>query len=139
MTDPLRRIERDALIACVVSAVAALVVPRGGWRVAAGALGGGALVAISYWGIKSGVAGLVGVAEAAGRRRGSVRRRSIAWPLVLFVGRYALLVFLAYVMIVRLRLHPIGLLIGVSSVVVAAAIEAARIARGGFRGPHALR
>jgi len=114
----LRRFERDALAACLVSAVGAMLVPRGGWRVAAGVVGGGLLIGCSYWGIKSGVEGLV-----RGTNRG---RRRIAWPLVLFAGRYALLVFLAYVMIARLRLHPIGLLIGASSVVVAAAVEAVR-------------
>jgi hypothetical protein len=34
---------------------------------------------------------------------------------------------LAYVMIARLSLHPIGLLAGASSVVVAASIEAVRL------------
>ena len=41
--------------------------------------------------------------------------------------RYALLVLLAYVMIARLRLHPLGLLAGASSVVVAASVEACRL------------
>jgi hypothetical protein len=40
--------------------------------------------------------------------------------------RYALLALLAYVMIARLRLHPLGLLAGASSVVAAAAVEAFR-------------
>jgi len=55
-----------------------------------------------------------------------------------FAGRYALLGFLAYVMIARLRLHPVGLLIGVSSVVAAAAIEAVRQLSGADRpqGPR---
>jgi hypothetical protein len=114
----LKRFERDAVAACLASAVIATVVPAGGWRVAAGVLGGGMLIGVSYWGIKSGVERLV-QGTSGGRRR-------IVWPLVLFAGRYALLLFLAYVMIARLRLHPIGLLIGASSVVVAAAIEAGR-------------
>ena len=41
--------------------------------------------------------------------------------------RYALLALLAYVMIARLRLHPVGLLAGVSSVVAAVSIEALRL------------
>ena len=46
---------------------------------------------------------------------------------VLVAFRYALLALLAYVMIARLRLHPLGLLAGASSVVAAAAIEAGRL------------
>jgi hypothetical protein len=42
-------------------------------------------------------------------------------------GRYALLGVLAYAMIARLRLHPIGLLIGASSLVASAALEAVRV------------
>jgi len=45
---------------------------------------------------------------------------------LIVIGRYALLALLAYVMIARLRLHPLGLLAGASSVVAAAAIEAGR-------------
>jgi hypothetical protein len=41
--------------------------------------------------------------------------------------RYALLAFLAYVMISRLRLHPLGLLAGASSVVAAVSVEAVRL------------
>ena len=42
-------------------------------------------------------------------------------------GRYALLGFLAYVMIARLRLPPLGLLAGASSIVAAVAVEAVRL------------
>jgi hypothetical protein len=41
-------------------------------------------------------------------------------------GRYALLLFAGYVIIVRLRLHPLGVLMGVSAVVIAAMVEAVR-------------
>ena len=44
-------------------------------------------------------------------------------------GRYALLGLGAYVMIARLRLHPVGLLIGASSLVAGACIEAGRSLR----------
>jgi len=53
------------------------------------------------------------------RRSGLVMTAKLA-------GRYALLALLAYVMIARLRLHPLGLLVGASSVVAAVAIEAVR-------------
>lgn len=46
--------------------------------------------------------------------------------LLQFAGRYGLLALLAYVMIARFRLHPVGVLIGASSVVVAASLEAVR-------------
>ena len=42
------------------------------------------------------------------------------------VGRYALLLATGYVIIARLHLHPLGVLVGVSAVVVAATVEAAR-------------
>jgi hypothetical protein len=45
-----------------------------------------------------------------------------------FIGRYALLAVAAYVMLTRLRLHPVGMLVGVSAPVVAAAVLAVRIA-----------
>jgi hypothetical protein len=47
--------------------------------------------------------------------------------LAKLIGRYALLALLAYVMIARLRLHPLGLVAGASSVVAAAALEAGRL------------
>jgi hypothetical protein len=124
--DPmLRRIERTAMACCVVGAAAGFVL--GGWRAGAGVLGGGALIALSYWAIKGGVDGFLGAATGSGEtRRGTLR---LAFALLRFVGRYALLAFFAYVMIARLRLHPVGLLTGASSLVLAAAVEAARGAR----------
>ena len=64
------------------------------------------------------------MAAAAG---GAPSRRAVAQSLVKLVLRYALLAFLAYVMIARLRLHPIGLLAGASSVAAAASVEAVRL------------
>ena len=58
------------------------------------------------------------------------RRQTLACragrTVLLMAGRYALLALLAYAMIARLRLHPIGLLAGASSVVAAATFEAVR-------------
>ena len=48
---------------------------------------------------------------------------------VKLAGRYGLLALGAYVMIVRLRLHAIGVLIGASSLVAAASFEAVRTLR----------
>jgi hypothetical protein len=138
-TDPLlRRVERTAVVACVLMAGAAFVLGGGRWAPVAGVLGGGLLVAVSYRTIGSGVAGLVELLTAGERSpagadpEGTTPRAAapgVAWTmvLVLVLGRYALLALLAYVMIARLRLHPLGLLAGASSFVAAASIEALRL------------
>jgi hypothetical protein len=123
--DPLRRVERTALVVCVVMAGAALMVFRGRPQVAAGVVGGGLLAAVSYRAIKSGVTGLMTVVPAEGS--GSKNRSNPSRILARLVLRYALLALLAYVMIARLRLHPVGLLAGASSVVAAVSIEAVRL------------
>ena len=60
---------------------------------------------------------------------GSTPTRAAAGLGVKLAGRYALLALGAYVMIVRLRLHAIGVLIGASSLVAAASFEAVRTLR----------
>jgi hypothetical protein len=118
--DPLvRRIGQLSVVICVVSAVAALI--AFGWRPAAGVLGGGLLIGISFYSIGGGVAAIVAAASG-----GRPARMVLIRTLVILVIRYALLGFLAYVMIARLRLHPIGLLLGASSVAAAAFVEAFR-------------
>jgi hypothetical protein len=129
------RLERSALRFCLAAAAVALGVRRGCADVALGILGGGALIGVSYWAIKRGVDGVLALFPAAGAALaggagGAPARRPgpAAWApiLVRFAGRYALLAVIAYVMIARFRLHPVGLVIGVSSVLVAASIEAVR-------------
>jgi hypothetical protein len=125
--DPLlRRLERRALVITVLAAVVALGLRRGQSDVALGVLGGGGLIAVSYWAIRSGIDGMVALAvgRAADGAEAAVRRRRALGYGLRFVGRYLVLGVLAYVMLVWLRLSPIGLVIGVSSIVVAAAIEA---------------
>jgi hypothetical protein len=112
--DPfVRSLERDAMIACGSCILAALVAAVDGVRAAAGVLGGGLLAGVSYHAIK-------GATEAVteGRRRPSV--------LVKFVTRHAILAVAAYVMLARLRLSPVGMLIGASSLVLAATAALAR-------------
>jgi len=111
-----RGLERDAMIACGCCAVAALALGPEGPRAALGVLGGGGLAAVSYRAIKSAVDGAM-----------TTRGRPAA--LVKFVTRHAILAVAAYVMLVRLRLHPIGLVVGASSLVLAAAAAAARSSR----------
>lgn len=115
----LDRIERHALLLAVGGAIVALVVPGGGPTVAAGVFGGALLSAVSYLGIKRGVNGLTSaMVGGASARAGSAR------ALTMLVGRYALLALIAYVMISRLRLSPLGLLLGVSVIPAAALIAA---------------
>jgi hypothetical protein len=116
MTDAdrfLRRFERDAWVSCAVMAGVALVVTGGEWQAGASVAGGGALAAISYGAIKGAVQG---VGRGAGQRA----------ALVKFFTRYAMLALAAYVMLARVRLHPVGVVAGASSLVVAAMIAAAR-------------
>ena len=83
------------------------------WRAGAAVLGGGILIATSFLSIRG------GVEDIAGRRRAGGAVLKVA-------GRYALLAFLAYVMIARLRLPPLGLIAGASSIVAASLVEALR-------------
>ena len=97
---------------------------------ALGVLGGGLLSAVSYWTIVASVTALTTVAARVGQvESGPARPRGKVWTLIKAVLRYALLALLAYVMIARLRLHPMGLLAGASSIVAAIALEAVHIAR----------
>jgi hypothetical protein len=116
----LRRVERDGLIACAVMAAAAWALARGAVDAPFGVLGGGALAWISYHGIKSGIDAVAyGPADGwtAGRRvRG----------LVKFFTRYAILAVAAYVIMARLRLPPLAVFAGASSLVIAVTAEALR-------------
>ena len=122
MTDvarSLRRVELTSIAAC--SAMAVLALAAGGPRAAAAVCAGGLLIAVSYISVRSGTGALL--PAIAGPRS----RRQTAGIVLKMAGRYALLALLAYVMIARLRLHPLGLMAGVSSVVAAASIEAIRL------------
>ena len=65
------------------------------------------------------------------------RSTTRGWVLAArFVGRYALLALAAYVMLAYLHAHPIGVLVGVASPVIAVAVEAARFVRTSSRPGH---
>ena len=101
---------------------------------AAAVLGGAAIAGISYYGIRRGVDGLTAALSGGANGRSSVVR-----ALTMLVGRYALLALIAYVMISRLRLSPLGLLVGVSVIPLAATIqtiEALVAMRKTTRGNH---
>ncbi len=126
--DPLlRRLERTAVIACGVMALVALVLARGRPGPALAVIGGWLLIAIGYRGIVAGVDVIVeGLAGSGAPIDPAAKRRRVSAAMVKMTGRYALLALLAYVMIARLRLHPLGLIAGASSAVAAAAVEAVR-------------
>jgi hypothetical protein len=101
-----------------------------GGAMAAGVLGGGLLSAASYWTTRSSVTALTNALAPASRSEpdgAAPGAPAAAWTLIKAGSRYALLALLAYVMIARLRLHPMGLLAGASSVVAAIGIEAVRL------------
>jgi hypothetical protein len=124
----LRRVERNAVVACVVMAAVAFIVARGGLGPPLGVLGGGGLAWVSYSGIKGGVDALVAVAGATPDERRAARRRGVI-GLVKFFTRYAILAAAAYVIMARLRLPPIAVLAGASSLVIAVTLEALRALR----------
>ena len=118
----LRRLSRTAVVGCALMAAGAFFV--GGALAAASVLAGGVLIGTSFYLLASGSGGLAALITGSTPREERRRiARGVAFKLA---GRYALLGFLAYVMIARLRLHPLGLLAGASSVAVAAFVEAAR-------------
>ena len=116
----LRRVERDGVIACAVMAAAAWALARGAVEAPLGVLGGGALAWISYRGIKGGIDAVAYVGT------GGWTARNRAFGLVKFFTRYAILAVAAYVIMARLRLSPVAVMAGASSIVVAAAVEALR-------------
>ncbi len=121
----LARIERDAVRACIGVALVAAVVARH-WNPPLAVLGGGLLTAISYRGIHAGVSLLT---TTTGDGACGAGRRGTAVALFRFFTRYAILAGAAYVMMVRLRLHPGWLLAGASALVLAIGVEATRVAR----------
>jgi hypothetical protein len=120
----LRRVERTAMACCGAMAIAAFAIAEGSPGPSLAVLAGGLLIATSYWSIKSGVSNLGHAVAVGGGENARARRGVIAIQLA---GRYALLALIAYVMIVRLRLHPLGLLAGASSIVAAVTVEAVRV------------
>jgi hypothetical protein len=135
----LRRVERTAVLLCLAMSVLAFVIPGGGGMTALAVLGGGLLVTVSYRmilssaGVLAATSARAAAAESATPVSGDATvtqapaRRTPLLAGVNVAGRYALLTVLAYVMIARLRLHPIGLVVGASSFVAVAAVETARL------------
>lgn len=117
----LRRVVRDTAIACATLAAAALVWRPDHPRVAGGVLGGGLLIGLALWAI-TGVVNQVTCRD----KNGEIRPISAGFQLVKFFTRHVILALAAYAMMLRLHLDPLGMLVGVSSAVVAAWMEARR-------------
>lgn len=114
------RVARDTAVVCaVLIAVAALW--KRDFATPAGVAAGGLLIALSFWAIQ-------GAVDAMVRRRseGERARKKARFQLVKFFTRHVMLALAAYVMIVRLRVDPVAMLVGVSSLGAAAAVEAVR-------------
>lgn len=132
----IRRVEARAARLAGGAALVALLARGGDADWATGIVGGWALVATSAWLIRTGVertaATAAGPESATEATSGTVEsspqvtERSYLGLGLRVTVRYALLAAAAYVMIGRLRLSPVGLLIGASSIVVSASIEAIR-------------
>lgn len=123
----LRRLERDTVVVAGVMAAVALAAWPGHPGRAAGVLGGFALIAVSYRGIRAGAAGLWPGPGAAPRASAG---------FVKFFTRHAILALGAYVMMARFEFDPMAMLVGVTSPAVAASVEIVRTIRARRNGPQ---
>ena len=127
----LERIVRTTGVACALTAIVYAAVRRDVMSGVA-VLGGGALIGLSYWAIRGTVDALIarlsGLARVSGEAAvaGETGAKPPRFALVKFFTRHAMLALAAYGMMVRLHLDPLGLLAGVSSLGVAAGVEALR-------------
>ena len=114
------RVARDTTLACLAIAILFLLIKR---NIAAplGVVGGGLLIGGSFWAIRGTVDALVVL-----RSGGETGRISMVFLLVKFFTRHGIVALAAYGMMVRLRLDPMGLLAGVSSLGVAVGVEVLR-------------
>ena len=119
----IERIARHTAIACLLIGLLFAL-----WRRSLagplGVLGGGLLIGLSFWAIRSTVDTLI-LLRSSGERG----RNSTGFALVKFFTRHAIVAVAAYVMMVRLHLDPLGMLAGVSSFGAAVAVEALKIFR----------
>jgi hypothetical protein len=127
----LDRIARNTAVSGLVLAAIAAAWTRD-VRAPLGVLGGGLLIGLSYWAIRGTVDALIARRSGVTRRGGDAATadetaaQTPRLPLVKFFTRHGMLALAAYVMMVRLHLDPVGLLAGVSSLVVAVAVEVLR-------------
>jgi len=137
--DPfLARLERDSVIAAVGLAVAAAACWPDRPSRALGVLGGFALIALSYRGIRAGVDGLwtsgAGPSGPGGGAAPPPNPPRVGF--VKFFTRHAILGVGAYVMMARFEFDPMAMLAGVTAPAVAATAELVRTVRARHGGPH---
>ena len=116
----IERVARSTAISCVAIAIAFAIWKRD-LAGPLGVLGGGLLIGLSFWAIRASVDALIQL-----RSRDETGRKSTGFTLVKFFTRHAIVALAAYGMMVRLRVDPVGLLAGVSSLGVAVAVEVLR-------------
>ena len=116
----IQRIARDTAIACALMMAVAALWQRD-FAAPAGVAAGGLLVAISFWAIQGTVAALIRT-----QSEGETPRKRLGFQLVKFFTRHVMLGLAAYVMMMRLRVDPVAMLVGVSSLGAAVAVEAVR-------------
>ena len=119
------RIGRDTAIACAAIAIVFALWQRD-LAAALSVLGGGLLIGLSFWAIRSTVDTLMALQPGHAAKAGESTRNSTRFALVKFFTRHGIVALAAYGMMVRLHLNPLGLLAGVSSLGVAVAAEAFR-------------
>jgi hypothetical protein len=125
-TQLLRRLERGALIWCALAAACVLSLAPSRTDVLLGIAGGGVLAIVSFYAIRGSVDAAVRAFAPAHPPGSPPARAGMGSLVVKMAGRYALLALLAYVMIARLRLHPLGLLLGMTALAASATAEAVR-------------
>ena len=139
----LDRIVRNSALICIGLASVAAVWTRD-YPLPLGIVGGGLLIGLSYWAIKGTVDTLIAMKSGLPHQGGEAapaglsRHSGEAAPadetgakpprlqLVKFFTRHGILALAAYGMMVRLHLDALGLLTGVSSLVIAVAVEVLR-------------
>jgi len=121
------RIGRDTAVVCVGLALLAAAWFRD-LSIPLGVIGGGLLIGLSFWAIAGSVDAFVGLRVGL-RSGGETPRKSARFHLVKFFTRHAMLALAAYGMMVRLQLDPVAMLVGVTSLGVAVAVEAVRSLR----------
>jgi hypothetical protein len=117
----IRRLIRDTVLVCLTMSVGAVLWRPDRPQLALGVVGGGVLAGLSFWAIRGAVDRVL-----LGAKNDEFGRVSRSLPLVKFFTRHVILALAAYVMMLRLRLDPVGMIVGVTSAVVAAAFEARR-------------
>jgi hypothetical protein len=115
---------RDVAASSVAMAALALVWAPARPRLALGVVGGGVLAVLAVWAIRGAVHQATMVGES-----GEIRPNSRLFQLVKFFTRHVILGLAAYGMMLRLRLDPVGMLMGVSALWVATIVELVRLRR----------